>query len=73
MRRNKSIELREDLDRRAEMYFNNTCSLKDINLNDKRAYFAVLSLKCIPLFPPIGHPIVTTQSCSVNWTLVLGE
>jgi hypothetical protein len=50
-RREKSIELRERLKQEADQYFLNACKLKGVNLNDKKAYFATLSLKLIPLFP----------------------
>lgn len=50
-RREKSIELRERLKQEADQYFFNACKLKKVNLDDKKAYFATLSLKLVPLFP----------------------
>ncbi len=50
-RRTKSDGLREILINESERYFCDACKLRGIDVSDKSHYFAVLSLRAIPLFP----------------------
>jgi len=50
-RRRKSEEFRELLIEEGNRYFRDACKLRGIDPNDKKHYFAVLSLAAVPLFP----------------------
>jgi len=50
-RRKKSEEFRELLIREGERYFKDACKLRNIKPEDKDPYFAIFSVRIIPLFP----------------------
>ncbi len=50
-RRKKSEEFRELLIQEGVRYFEDACKLRDIKPEDKDTYFAILSIRIIPLFP----------------------
>jgi hypothetical protein len=50
-RRRKSEEFRELLIQEGERYFRDACKLRGIKPEDKDPYFAILSIRIIPLFP----------------------
>jgi len=59
-RRKKSEEFREILIQESERYFNDACKLRGINPKDKEPYFAILSVRIIPLFPQ--EPLIPFKS-----------
>ena len=50
-RRSKSVQLRELLIGEGDRYFCDACKIRNIGIEDKRHYFAILSIRSIPLFP----------------------
>jgi schlafen family protein len=55
-RRKKSEDFRELLLAEAENYFEDACQLRGIRLDDRDHYFAILTLRTIPIFPQ--HPLL---------------
>jgi hypothetical protein len=50
-RRKKSEEFRDLLIKESERYFKDACKLRGIDPEDKNHYFAIFSIRIIPLFP----------------------
>lgn len=59
-RRKKSEEFREILIEEGERYFKDACKLRGIKPEDKDPYFAILSVRTIPLFPQ--NPLIPYKS-----------